>query len=166
MPDEIPVQDTPVESEDQSQADDPRPDPTPAVESMSLEEARKLRSESASLRKRLKALEDEKLSETERLKRDHEAITAERDQLRTEARQLRAVSTAQAAGAKYPQAVARLLAESAYEDEKTLGRAITDLRRDYPDLFFRQNGSADAGEGRQALPTDDMNARLRRATGR
>lgn len=157
---------TPADTDGQSPADTQTPDNAPAAESMSLEEAKKLRAEANSLRKRLKAIEDEKLSETERIKRDHETALAERDEARKELRQLRAQDAAAKAGARSARAVAALIPPDALDDGRSLRAALETLRKEEPDLFFDRNGSADGGQGRQAPAGDDMNLVIRRAAGR
>lgn len=167
MPDETTVTaDAPAASADPSPADNQTQDDAPAAESISLEEAKKLRREAQQLRSRLKAIEDEKLSETEKIKRDHDAAVAERDEARRELRQLRAQEAATKAGARSARAVAALIPPDALDDGRSLRAALEALRREEPDLFFSQNGSADGGQGRQAPAGDDMNMILRRAAGR
>ncbi len=94
---------TPAEPNDQPQAGTPPPTPSAVpvasqadtAESISLEEAKKLRSEANSLRRRLNELEakqkqedDAKLSEHERLQKKVASLEAERQQHQTERREL------------------------------------------------------------------------------
>ena len=147
-------------------------DDTPAVASISLDEAKKLRSEAASLRQRLKAFEkaeqerqQAELTESQRLKQ----LLQERDdllsQVQQELRSLKAQRIAADAGALYPDLIAEKLSDEALNGDKAAReKEIARLRRDYPGLF--RQGSADGGATGRAVESSDMNALLRRAAGR
>lgn len=145
-------------------------------ESISLEEAKKLRSEAANLRKRLKdnetelaKLKDADLSESQKLQKERDALKAERDQLVKDRRINLAQAAAAKAGAIHPDVVAKLLPEDALSDDdpKALEAAISKLRKDYQTLFRNPHGSADGGAGNGASGADaSMNHLIRRAAGR
>jgi chromosome segregation ATPase len=147
-------------------------DDAPAVESISLDEAKKLRSEAASLRKRLAAFEkaeaDRKsaeLSEVERIKQELDARDTDLTTARQELRNLKAQALASRAGALYPDLVADKLSDEALNGDKAAqDKELTRLRKDYPQLF--RGGSADGGAGRESDPPGDMNALVRRLAGR
>lgn len=152
-------------TESQHQPETTRADAPTNDGGLSREEARKLRNEASSLRKRLKDLEDAQLSESEKLKRDFEATAAERDELRQTLRSMRAEAAARDAGAVYPDLVAGRIDPEAIDDPKALSRAMTDLKAQYPSLFRSQNGSVDAGARGDVVATRDMNQLIRRAAG-
>jgi chromosome segregation ATPase len=120
------------------------------IETISLEEARKLRSESANLRKRLKEAEaaeaelkkikESELSEAEKLK----AQLAEKDaaiaQAKQQARIARVKLTAQGAG-YIPDAAERMIDWSAVEDtDDAIKAALEEAAKSYPWLKVQANG--------------------------
>jgi DNA-binding Lrp family transcriptional regulator len=119
-----------------------------------LEAARKLRREANALRKRVEELEREKLSETERLQRDFEATTTERDTLRETLRAMRAEAATRDAGAIYPDLVAARIPAEALDDPEALTAAMKDLKATYPNMFRNANGSADGGAGQGGMATE------------
>lgn len=147
-------------------------DATPAVESISLDEAKKLRSEAASLRQRLKAFEkaeqerqQAELTESQRLKQALEERDGLLSQVQQELRSLKAQRIAADAGALYPDLIAEKLSDAALNgDTAARDKEIARLRKDYPGLF--RTGSADGGAQGAAIASSDMNALLRRAAGR
>lgn len=139
----------------------------------SLEEAKKLRSENAQLRKRAKeaedaktTLENAKLSDQEKLVKERDALKAERDSLKSEAQTYKAQQAAQAAGALYPDMVASKIPAEAMADKRELDKVIAQLKAEYPALF-NGRGSADGGAGIGGqMNTQNMNQMIRRAAGR
>lgn len=152
------------------------------AEPMSLDEARKLRSENKSLRDRLKPLEEAKahadnaaLSEVERLQRERETLAAENSTLKAE-RQARALAdaataTARRLGFRNPDLAHRLIDHSALvlDDEgkpKNLDSLLGEVAKANPYLI---NGTTDFGGGPRggaATPNNDVNTMIRRAAGR
>lgn len=154
---------------------------TPAAGALSLEEARKLRKEHQQLRKereelttRLKAIEDAKLSDTERLTKERDELKARETAWAAERRERDARDEviewagSERVGARNPRALYKLLRDELEVDDKT-GR-VTNLdallklaKAEYPEQFGRAVGSADAGAGsRQPGGAFDMNAEIRR----
>lgn len=146
-------------------------------ETLSVEEARKLRSEAKNLRTRLKANEDELsklknagLSEEEQRK----AELGERDEkigtLEKQNRALKVQVAASKVGIVDPEAAAALLDWDQVDDPddpKSLERALKQLVEKRPWLRNANGGGADGGAGRQEQGgTGDMNALIRRAAGR
>lgn len=150
-------------------------------ESISLEEARKLRSESSSLRKRLKAYEDaekqrsdaDKSAEeraAERISALEQELATERNARRTAAVQVAAIASARKLGFRDPDLASRLIATGDVEftddgSPKNIERLLGDIAKDHPVLV---NGTTDFGGGPRgaAAPTgSSMNDRIRRAAG-
>ena len=152
-------------------------------DTISLDEARKLRAEAASLRKRLKEFEDKakaddeaKLSELEREKKHRTEAEQERERLKDELRRLsieRAVeSAATRIGIIDPDAAVKLLDHSAlkFDSKGAVENAETLLKELVKARPYLQGGtrrpSADGGAGNHDAPPSDMNAAIRRAAGR
>jgi hypothetical protein len=151
-------------------------------ESISLEEARKLRSESASLRKRLKAFEDaekqrldaDKSAEeraTERIAQLESSLEQERGARRSMVTQVMAVAAARKLGFRDPDLAPRLIANGDVEftddgQPKNVERLLGDLAKEHPHLI---GGTTDYGGGPRGAPPNagvDMNERIRRSVGR
>jgi hypothetical protein len=138
-----------------------------------LEYVQKLRNESASYRtklsnaeKRLQEIENGQLSEMQKLQKQLEAVTTERDGLLRDARQGRISTAASKLNAKYPDAVARLVPDDA-DTQEAIDAALKTIRKDYPDLFRPVVPSVDGGAGANGTPqSQDMNAMIRQAAGR
>lgn len=148
-------------------------------QSITPEDARKLRSEARSLRQRLKAAEDKlteresaDLTEQQKLEREKTTLEAERDQLATDNRQLRAQIAAAKVGVR-SDAVAdavKLLDWDDIDDPadgKQVEAALKTLVKDKPWLSGRADG-LDGGNGRQGSRQagGTMNEIIRRAAGR
>jgi hypothetical protein len=151
-------------------------------EPMSLEDAKKLRQEANSLRKRLKAFEDAETQRAEAGKSEAERaaeriralegeLESERSARRATILQLESVAAARKVGFRDPELAARLIAtgDVEYGDDgrpKNVERLLTDLAKEYPNLV---SAAADYGGGPRGAPVggaSDMNARIRRAAGR
>lgn len=150
-------------------------------ESISLEEAKKLRSEAKSLRTRLKAFEDAEATRTEADKsaeqRAADRITAleteleaERSARRAMTLQQTAVSTARRLGFRDPELAARLIQAEDVEfgDDGTpqnVEKLLGGISKEYPNLI---GATVDYGGGPRGNPAQpvDMNQRIRRAAGR
>lgn len=122
----------------------------------------KLRTEAASYRTRLanaekslKAIEDEKLSSSEKLQKQLDVVMAERDSLAKEARQARVMGAAAKANALYPDAVARLIPDDATDFDS----AVKDIRKSYPAMF--RTSTADGGAGNGSEQPTNMNQLIR-----
>jgi hypothetical protein len=173
----------------QSQADGAEP----SAETLSLDEAKKLRSEHRVLRERAKAAEDQlkrlsdekrqadeaALPERERYEKRVGELTQQLEQLRTELRDERGkgavVNAASALGfAKPEQAYALLTYDRSlqFDDDgrpTNVEPALKALLKDNPNLAsaaVRASGSADQGTRGTAPQINDMNHLLRRAAGR
>lgn len=149
-------------------------------ESISLDEARKLRSENQTLRKRLKPLEEaeqkradadktatERIAELERLNAEHER---ERSDWQTREAVTRSATKL---GFVDPVDAIALLDRSAIELDdngapKNIDKLLTGLLTAKPYLggAGRPTGSADGGNRGAPAAAEDMNTRLRRAAGR
>ena len=125
----------------------------------------KLRQEAkdaARLSKRVKELEGEKLSETEKLQREYEDTKAALEAKTAELRLIRAEAATRDAGAIYPDLVADRIPAEAMDDPKALAAAVKDLKAKYPTLFRNANGSADGGAGQNGVqPAPNMNDLIR-----
>jgi len=150
--------------------EEPQPpaDGTPAVpptdgsdnpappETISLDEARKLRSEAKNLRTRLKQIEDEakakadaELPELERLKKQASDAAQERDSLKTQLSRTNAERIAATENALYSDVVASLLDADDMATDKTIRAGIARIKTDRPALFKEvRGGGADGGAGR------------------
>lgn len=143
-------------------------------ESISLEEARKLRSESSNLRKRLKDLEDEKARAEVAQLSEHEKAIAE---ARTEeaakwagyVRRASLVTALGSAGCIDPAlaAVAPEFDALEVKDGKVIDPepAIAAFRKSHPSMFGTR-GSADGGARGDATPAIGLNELLRAAARR
>lgn len=172
----------PPAGDSEAQAADETGGSSSQPESLSLEEAKKLRSEAASLRKRLKAFEDAEAQRADSEKSEaqraadriaalEEELAGERSARRATILQLESVATARKVGFRDPELAARLIAAGDVEfgedgRPKNVERLLTDLAKEYPNLV---NATADYGGGPRGAPvggTSDMNTRIRRAAGR
>jgi len=147
-------------------------------ESLSKEEARKLRSEHRALRQREKALKEEldklkeaELSTTQKLERDLAAANARTEQAEAKARNADVKLAAAKLGVR-PDAVDLVVNSIDWEsiedatDGKQVERAIRELVKEKPFLSAKPAG-LDGGNGRGAGGQDgDMNQIIRRAAGR
>lgn len=146
---------------------------------LSPEDARKLRSEARSLRQRLKDAEtklterdDADLSTTQKAERDKAAAEAERDELTTDNRNLRAEIAAAKVGVR-TEALAdavKLLDWDEIDDptdRKQVEAALKQLVKDKPYLSGRADG-LDGGNGRNgnAAGGDSLTDIVLQATGR
>lgn len=151
-------------------------------ESMSLEEAKKLRSEHNALRKRIKAFEDAEAKRADADKTAEERaagritdlekeLESERSARRSVMLQIAASSAARKLNFRDPELASRLVgsAEVEYADDgspKNVEKLLGDLAREHPVLV---NATADFGGGpRGTAPAGegDMNAYIRARTGR
>lgn len=145
-------------------------------ETISLEAARKLRSENQSLRERLKAIEDKDLPEAERTKRERDEAVRERDAARVEVRKRDVMLEAAALGFSNPRLAYAAVVEMGLLELDRDGyptnteAALKKLLRDNPNLASttaRASGSAEGGvRGTGKAGTTDMNAMIRQAAGR
>lgn len=151
-------------------------------ESISLEEAKKLRSEAASLRKRLKAFEESEAKRSDAEKTEAQraadrlaALEAELNTERSARRALLVQSTAATAarklGFRNPDLAQRLISANDVEfgDDGTptnIERLLGDAAKEFPDLV---SGTTDYGGGPRGQAPGagaDMNKYIRRAAGR
>lgn len=139
---------------------------TQQAETISLEEARKLRNENQTLRKRAKDLEDAQLTEAEKLKKENAELKAAHEAAALEVRQMRAESALRSAGATAPDLLATKLSADALTDAKQMEKEVAALKRQYPALFAAQFGNGDGGAGGGSAPSQNMNDYIRRAAGR
>jgi hypothetical protein len=163
--------------------------PQAGDESISVEEARRLRRENAAFRTELKKFQDEKkaaddanLSELDKLKRDHAEAAAERDRLKAQLQRSETEKTLALAARKLgivdEDAAIRLLDWDALEFDPETGKPknaeaqLKALMQARPWLAAqpgRSAGSADGGRqaGRNgSAGGEDMNTLIRRAAGR
>lgn len=179
------------ESQESDQSNAPQAgnkDASPAGESISLEEARKLRSEAKSLRARMaaaeakvKAADDAKLSETERLQKRVKELETESERWASERRErdardyalgvLSDESERNQFRARNPRTVYKLIKDDLQYDDEGKVTNLTELlkqaKADDPLLFGRVGSSVDGGAGsRQNAQAFDMNAQIRRMAGR
>ena len=124
---------------------------------------------------RLAQLEGKDKSDVERLAAERDRYKAELDAREARLRDL-AVTTALTtaatkAGARYPELIVqRVSADAVLDDDlnvKNADKLMTEVKKDYPDLFRVVDGTADGGKGRQDgnTTTSDMNRLLRRNAG-
>lgn len=141
---------------------------------LSVEAARKLRSEAKSLRERLKAAEDKlkerddaDLTDRQKLERDNQAAKAKVEQLEQRERELTAQLVAGKVGIRQ-EAVAdavKLLDWSKIDDaadEAQVEQALKQLLKDKPYLAGR-SGGLDGGRGRDSRQPTSMNDLIRGA---
>lgn len=129
-----------------------------------------LRDEAAAHRKklretetRLKALEDEKLSDTEKRERDLKDAQERATAAEARAHLAEIKAAASAAGAVNPARVAQLIEPGTEDAEK----AVAALKKSDPYLFNRPGaGSADGGAGGEPPKGRSMNDLIRQAAGR
>jgi hypothetical protein len=149
-------------------------EPSPQPESISLEEARKLRSEANSLRKRLKEYEDADKSESEkaaqRLKDLEEALASERTRGQTLALQMSTFNVARKLGFRNPEIAYRLLGSEVEFAEDGSPKNVESLLKAIAQAEpYLVNSTTDYGGGpRGQSPNSgaDMNALIRRKAGR
>lgn len=152
-------------------------------ETMSLDEARKLRNEAKNLRARNKETEDKlskfeqnQLTEKEKLEKQLEETTTRAEARETKLRE-RLVKDAVAElkdkfGVRAPKSIARLIDSGKLEFDLDEGEVsgveaeLTRLRKDDPDLFIK--GGTDGGKGGTGRPETgvDMNTLIRNRAGR
>lgn len=166
-----------------SQADDAGEGQSQQPESISLEEAKKLRSEAASLRKRLHDLET-------KAQKDAEASLSEQEKALAQARREGASEAMTKVSASFRRNAVRSeltaaganpdLLDLAVNDEQFAELRVTDdgevegvkeavaaIKKARPSLFTRVVPTGDAGGGvRTSASPTDFNAQLRRAAGR
>lgn len=149
----------------------------PATETMSLDEARKLRAEANSLRKRLKEAEERDLTEAQRSQKELDDLRKARDGWETERRemqlQMHVADTATRLAFVNPTVAYRLIDRDAveYDDNGTprnTEKLLQKLAESEPYLVTPVSpaGSWGAGTGRPSNSDADMNAQIRRAAGR
>lgn len=126
------------------------------------DEAAKARREKKDLETRLKALEDEKLTDSEKRERDLKEAQARAEAAEQRAHQAEVRAVAAEAGAVNPNQVARLIDP----DVTDVSKAVAALKRSDPYLFTRPGaGSADGGAG-GAPRGGNVNDAIRRMAGR
>lgn len=146
-------------------------------EQVSLEEARRLRSEAKNLRQRLKTAEEERdrlksasESDLERREREHNEVRAERDRLAGTVSTLRVELAARELGVVDPEAAAALLDLDALDDPtdpKAIKRALRELVKEKPYLAPPGGNGFDGGSGKgRGSAVTDMNQLIRTAAGR
>jgi len=171
---------TQADTDAPSQADT-QADKTQAAESISLDEAKKLRSEANSLRQRLRAAEQkvqaldaagksDEEQRTARLQAAEERAAALESQLRAVNARTAMAEAASKANALDPAAIARMgLDDLDFDDDgepTNISQVIAQLRRDHPRLFQAAPGDGDGGRRGPGANENDMNARIRAAFGR
>jgi ribosomal protein L17 len=142
----------------------------PKTETFDAEYVKKLRSEAAARRKeatdlaaQLKALEDEKLSATERVAKELKAAQDQIAHLTYKARFADVLEAASKAGAAKPSLVAKLIDDGADD----LDAAIAAVKKENPELFRPPSaGSADGGVKAKTGASPDINAMFRNAANR
>lgn len=144
-------------------------------ETISLDEARKLRSEAKSLRERLKAIEEKDIPEAERIKRDRDEAVKDRDAARAEVRKRDVMLEAATLGFSNPRLAYAAVVEMGLLELDRDGiptnteAALKRLLRDNPNLASttaRASGSAEGGVRGTARTGNDMNTLIRQASGR
>jgi len=181
MPDETTPVETQADSTTPLAGTDASNDSPAESESISLDEARKLRAESQSLRKRLKGFEEaqakaaeSELTESQREKARADALEAERDEARQEAAAIRmdnaihvAVSDAKL-NARDTRALSHLVDRNSLsiEDGKVVGieAELKRLKAEYPAQFY--SSTADGGARGDSAAVVDFNTEIRRKAGR
>lgn len=146
---------------------------------------KKLRDEAAANRKaakdnadKLKKLEDSKLSDDEKLKKELEGFRGLVPTLQGQLREMQVREAAATHGAVYPKVIAPLIpSDLDFNDDAAVKAAFEGLRQEYPTLFRRTRGgngtgqdqvpgSGDGGAGTGRTPAGGMNEFIRRAAGR
>jgi hypothetical protein len=136
------------------------------------QEAARYRTQLRDVQTNLKKLQDEKLSDSEKLAKQLNETTELNGSLLDQNRTLRVQLAATKVGINpdLADAVPSMLDWSSIEDgdAKGLEKALKDLVKERPSLAGAVAGGSDAGEGRrdQQQPKGDMNSILRRAAGR
>jgi len=167
----------PAAEPSEHETDDLTERPGGGGEEVSLEEARRLRSESKNLRQRLRAAEGERdrlkaegLSDAERRDREHQETRAENERLAATVRRLRVELAARELGVVDPEAAAALLDLDSVDDAddpRALKRALRELVKEKPYLAPQGGNGFDGGPGRGgAARATDMNQLIRAAAGR
>lgn len=164
--------------------DDPKDGaaPTNGEESISLEEARKLRKENETLRKRAKQAEEASLSEQQRKDKELEELRAAKTSWEAEKRDLRLRESVTDAARRLnfvnPTLAHRLIDRGAVNYDEDSGAAtnvdalLKDLIKSDPYLAAKDGGSWGAGSRGSATGDgasdagSDMNMTIRRAAGR
>jgi hypothetical protein len=134
---------------------------------------RQLKRQHGATTKELETLKQGQMSEAERIQKERDEAIAERDRLAKAARERDArdqfVKEAQAANALRPEALFRLADDLEYDDDgkpTNIKPVITQLRKDYPELFGAA-GSADGASGRGGAATGtSVSDQMRRQLGR
>lgn len=141
-------------------------------ETISLDEARKLRSEAKSLRTRLKEAEtklnnydNEKLTETQKLQKDLDTFKADSEKkdsaLKTLLLQNKVSSIAKEMGARSTKSISKLIDTDALEfdleklDVSGVEEELKRLKKEDPDLFV--SGGADGGKGSNSRAGNALN---------
>jgi DNA gyrase/topoisomerase IV subunit A len=135
-----------------------------------------LRRERDEFAKKLKDIEDAKLSETERLTKERDELKKEKDTWAAERRDRDARDTVIEAAsdeklaARNPRAIYRLVKDDLEFDDKghvsNLSAVLKQAKTDYPELFGKTVGSGDGGAGsRQSGGAQDMNDWIRGVAG-
>jgi len=185
-----PTNAAPAAADGQPQAGTPAPEATPDAQAaagdnatISLEDARKLRSESQNLRKRLKELEDEKqkaadaqLSEVERAKKQADAAQTRLAEIEGTLRQERVGREVERTAAKLkldPELAGRLVAPDMleYDDDgkpTNTEKVLKGLIAKWPNLVKADapppdiNANQGRGSGQQAVDPQAEEARIRK----
>jgi alanyl-tRNA synthetase len=176
MPDDTPEAETPVEATPDDTGATPETDteirdPEGLLRTLATlrDERKAAEKELKELRAQVKASEDAQLTETERLARQLDEVTAERDRLVHEAQTAQAqtalTTAAQQAGAIRPDAVAQL-AIGQWTEGSSADDLIGTVRQQFPELFRSSPGPADAGQGKGSPAPTTMTDLIRRAAGR
>lgn len=151
------------------------PDAQAAPDSLSPEDARKLRSENRNLRDRLKTVEDEikkrddaDLSASQKLEREKNALAAEKAQLEARLRDASTQAIAAKVGVKADlvDTISALIDwdDVSADDPKAIERAVKELVKERPSLSARPEGLDGGRRGRSG--ETDMDSIIRRAAGR
>ena len=134
-------------------------------------EAQRLRERTKKAEEELQRLKDKDLSDKEKVERERDELKSGQETLQEENRRLRVQVLLPQVGITDPDAV-KLLDWSEIEDpsdEKQVLKALKKLVEAKPYLAGNVAGGADGGAGgggRQVAGGDDMNARIRAASGR
>lgn len=176
--------DSQAEETNQSQADETQTDqPNTEPETISLDEARKLRNENKSLRTRAKTAEEKleaeanaKLTESEKLQKQFEestTILSKREgSLKTLLLQGAVQELKEVVGLRSTKSILRLLDIEALEFDldglkvKGVDTELKRLKKEDPDLFITGGTDGGAGGGGRGGASPDMNSLIRGAAGR
>jgi DNA gyrase/topoisomerase IV subunit A len=136
-------------------------------------EAIQLRRERDELARKVKEMEDAKLSDTERLTKERDELKAKEATWAAERRErdqrdaaLDALSS-EKVGARNPNRLYRIVKDDLEFDDKgtltNLDAVVRQAKAEFPELFGRAVGSGDGGAGSRQQPgAFDMNAEIRR----